>query len=59
MMGEQRQGGKSTSLRTLGAVLPHDHVLRRIDRLLDMGEHRAALACHYSPRGRPSIDPIC
>lgn len=57
MMGEQRQGGKSASLRTLGAVLPRDHVLRRIDLLLDMGELRAALACHYSPRGRPSIDP--
>lgn len=27
------------------------------DRLLDLGELRSALAPHYSPRGRPSVDP--
>ena len=57
MMGEQRQGGRGASVRTLGAALPRDHLLRRIDRVLDMGELRDALACHYSARGRPSIDP--
>lgn len=57
MMGEQRRGGKGASLRALGAMLPPSHVLRRIDRLLDMGELRDALAPHYSRHGRPSIAP--
>jgi transposase len=38
-------------------MLPRDHLLRRVDRLLDMSELRTALERHYSPRGRPSIDP--
>ena len=57
MMGAQHQGGGAASLRALGAMLPKDHVLRRIDRLLDMSELRAALASHYSARGRPSVAP--
>jgi transposase len=34
-----------------------DHVLRRIDRFVDLGEMRARLAPFYSSTGRPSIDP--
>jgi transposase len=56
-MGEQRQGGKGASWRALGAMVPSDHILRRIDRLLDVGELRDALAPHYSGKGRPSIAP--
>ncbi len=52
--GADRSGAGS---RTIDAMLPRDHLLRRVDQLLDMGELRAALARHYSPRGRPSIDP--
>ena len=59
MMGEQRQGGKGASWRTLGATVPADHILRRIDRLFDVGELRDALASHYSGMGRPSIAPSC
>lgn len=50
-------GGHGARRGVLDATLPRDHLLRRVDRLLDMGELRAALAHHYSPRGRPSIDP--
>lgn len=57
MMGEQRQGGKGASWRALGATIPPDHLLRRIDPLLDMVELRDALAPHYSHHGRPSIAP--
>lgn len=57
MMGEQRRGGKCAGWRALGAMLPPDHVLRRIDRLLDMGELRDVLAPHYSRHGRPSVAP--
>lgn len=57
MMGEERQGGKGASWRALGATVPPDHILRRIDRVLDMTELRDALAAHYSAKGRPSIAP--
>jgi len=56
MMGEQDQT-KGVSWRTLGATVPPDHILRRIDRLLDFAELRDALASHYSVKGRPSIAP--
>lgn len=50
-------GRSGRGARTIEAMLPRDHLLRRVDRLLDMSELRSALAPHYSPRGRPSIDP--
>ena len=37
--------------------VPEDHLLRRIDRFLDLGSVRRELATHYSHIGRPSIDP--
>lgn len=57
MMGEQQRGGTSAGWQALGAAVPADHLLRRIDRLLDMRELRDALAPHYSRQGRPSIAP--
>jgi transposase len=58
MMGKMEDGRRSgVAARAFAAMLPHDHLLRRIDRLLDMAELREALAPHYSARGRPSVDP--
>jgi transposase len=37
--------------------VPADHLLRKIDRFLDLGTLRQGLAPFYSPIGRPSIDP--
>lgn len=37
--------------------VPRDHLLRGIDRFLDLGELRQHLAPFYSHTGRPSIDP--
>src|SRR5882762_3211991 len=37
--------------------VPADHLLRKIDRFLDLGSLRQGLAPFYSPIGRPSIDP--
>jgi len=37
--------------------VPADHILRRIDTVLNFDRVRSALAEHYSPMGRPSIDP--
>ena len=37
--------------------IPADHLLRSIDRFVELGELRRELAHFYSPLGRPSIDP--
>ena len=37
--------------------VPADHILRRIDRFVDLADIRAFLAPFYSATGRPSIDP--
>jgi len=37
--------------------VPQDHLLRDIDRILDLSELRAHLAPYYSHTGRPSVDP--
>jgi len=41
----------------LDAHIPANHLLRGIDRFLDLGELHQHLAPHYSNTGRPSIDP--
>ncbi|MBB3589487.1 transposase [Sphingomonas aurantiaca] len=58
MMGPACRGGRGGAIhRAIEAILPTDHLLRRIDQCLDMSELRQALTGHYSARGRPSIDP--
>ena len=37
--------------------VPPDHLLRLIDRFVELGELRRELATFYSTTGRPSIDP--
>ena len=37
--------------------VPADHLLRSIDRFVELGELRRDLASFYSAMGRPSIDP--
>jgi len=37
--------------------VPGDHLLRSIDRFVDLGEVRTHLAPYYSAMGRPSVDP--
>ena len=37
--------------------IPQSHLLRGIERCLDLGELRQHLADYYSHTGRPSIDP--
>jgi transposase len=37
--------------------VPDDHLLRRIDRFVDLSDIRRHLAPHYSSTGRPSVDP--
>ena len=37
--------------------VPQDHLLRSIDRFVDLSSIRAHLADFYSHTGRPSVDP--
>lgn len=58
MMGERRvdQGALFYEF-SLDRHVPADHLMRAIDRFVDLEGIRAHLASHYSPIGRPSIDP--
>ena len=41
----------------LDDLVPQDHLLRQIDRFLDLSDLREHLAPFYSHTGRPSVDP--
>jgi transposase len=58
MMGERRvlQGALFYEF-SLEAHVPTDHLLRSIDRFVDLDDMRAHLAPFYSSTGRPSVDP--
>ena len=58
MMGQS--GGDQSRLFysfNLDEHVPADHLLRGIDRFIDLGDLREHLAPFYSHTGRPSIDP--
>jgi transposase len=58
MMGERKSGQGSLFYEfSLEGHVPPDHLLRKIDRLIDFSEVRAELAPYYSAAGRPSICP--
>lgn len=58
MMGQQKGGQERLFYSfNLDEHIPHDHLLRAIDRCLDLSELRRHLADYYSHTGRPSIDP--
>ena len=58
MMGQQ-VGGQDRLFYSfnLEAVVPPNHLLRGIDRCLDLGDLREHLTDYYSAIGRPSVDP--
>jgi transposase len=58
MMGERQvdQGALFYEF-SLEKHVPADHMLRAIDRFVDLGEVRPYLAPFYSTTGRPSVDP--
>ena len=57
MMGRQVEPGQLFYEFSLERHVPGEHLLRRIDRALDLSWLRAELAPFYSMTGRPSIDP--
>jgi len=58
MMGERRvdQGALFYEF-SLERHVPADHLLRAVDRFVELGGLRASLSPFYSMMGRPSIDP--
>ena len=59
MMGRlDREKGHLFYCFNLEEVVPEDHQVRRIADVLDLSWVRTELAPHYSPIGRPSIDPV-
>ena len=58
MMGEKSGAqGQLFYQFNLDDVVPGEHLLRRIEAVLDLSGLRAELAPYYSHTGRPSIDP--
>jgi transposase len=58
MMGERQVDQAALFYAfSLERHVPSDHMLRSIDRFVDLEDLRAGLAPFYSPIGRPSIDP--
>jgi transposase len=59
MMGRRREEqGQFFYSFDLDKVVPSDHLVRRIDSILDLGWVHKELAPYYSHTGRPSIDPV-
>lgn len=58
MMGRQDDGqGQFLYHFDLEDMVPQDHLLRGVDRFLDLDDWRRQLEPFYSHTGRPSIDP--
>jgi len=58
MMGRSKSGqGQFFYEFNLDDVVPPDHLVRKIDTVLDLGWVHKELAPYYSHTGRPSIDP--
>src|SRR5665647_27769 len=59
MMGRQNndQGPLFYEFR-LDEAVPDDHLVRKIDAVLDLTWVHAELAPHYPTLGRPSVDPV-
>jgi transposase len=58
MMGPRQEGQAALFYEfSLEDHVPQDHLLRGIDRFVDLSDSRQHLAPFYSSTGRPSIDP--
>ena len=58
MMGPRQEAQAALFYEfSLEEHVPQDHLLRSIDRQLDLSSVRGHLADFYSHTGRPSVDP--
>ena len=59
MMGRQNNDQNSLFYEfRLDEAIPDDHLVRKIDAVLDLSWVHAELAPHYPTLGRPSVDPV-
>src|SRR4030042_5027783 len=58
MQGSKSYEGRLFYQVTLDSLVPEDHLVRRLVKIIDLAWTRAATAEHYSNTGRPSIDPV-
>ena len=58
MMGERQSDQPALFYEfNLERHVPGDHLLRSIDRFVELGDIREQLRPFYSDMGRPSVDP--
>ena len=57
MLGKQSNHVDQPQCVTVEALVPANHVLRRLHAALDLGFVREKVASAYSQFGRPSVDP--
>jgi transposase len=57
MLGKQSNHADQPQLVTVEALVPANHVLRRLHAVLDLAFVRERVASLYSRFGRPSVDP--
>ena len=59
MMGiQQKQGELWAKAVDLSSRIPEDHVLKRLDKVLDLGFVREEVVGTYGKKGNVSIDPV-
>jgi hypothetical protein len=58
MMGQSIVQDRLFYAFDLEGRVPRDHLLRGVDRFLDLGELRQHLAPRYSHTGRPTAPPL-
>jgi len=58
MQGSKTCEGRLFYQVTLESLVPADHLVRRLARVVELGWVRAATAQCYSTTGKPSIDPV-
>ena len=58
MQGSKTCEGRLFYQVTLESLVPSDHLVRRLAKVVELRWVRAATAEHYSNTGKPSIDPV-
>jgi transposase len=58
MMGRKDFSPRLFHSLSLGQLVPADHLLRRLEKLLDLSFVRKLCAGYYSHTGQPSVDPV-
>jgi hypothetical protein len=56
--GDDGSADRGPEAPVLGEAVPDDHLVRKVDAVVDLCWVYAELASHYSRIGRPSIDPV-